>query len=96
MSTTKIGMWWCTKCARKVTSPVVRTVDPRYPLASCLHGKSAVEASPEMVPVVGSEATTLSLIDARRTARRRQRALRKVVTGADLTEAEQAAIASRP
>ena len=70
------------------------SLDPRYAIGSCLHGKNAAEDEHEKVAVVDSEQRANALIDERAQARAVTRALRKQRDGRELSASERSALAA--
>jgi len=78
-----------------VTAGIATSIDPRYATGLCLHGKTEHDAVAERVALVHGKEAAERVIDQRTEARTVKRALRKSLTGQDLSANEQAALDRR-
>jgi hypothetical protein len=88
----RAARWWCLKCGREVRG-VTPSLDPRYAIGRCVHGKYSTDTQAEVVTVVQDEATADRLIAARKSAAAYRRALNKGREGRPLSANEAAAVA---
>lgn len=88
--------WWCTVCGDQTGDPPPSrpSLDERYAVAYCNHGRRKRDKSPadaELVPVVTTQSKALDLI----AAATYTRAVRKRARHQELTKGEEAALAAR-